>query len=497
MLFGHAALNIFKDVLYSLATDLQQIVNSSLVSGTFPKSLKTAAIKPLLKKRTLDPSVLNNYRPVSNLPFIAKIIEKIAFNQISNFLDTNRYFDKFQSGFRSNHSTETALIKVLNDIRLNTDSGRMSVLVLLDLSAAFDTVDHRILLDRLENWAGLSGTVLNWLRSYLENRNYFVTIGNFESDRIPLTCGIPQGSVLGPLLFNLYMLPLGQMLQNNNINYHSYADDTQIYLSLSPDDFSPIDSLCQCLDHINNWMSQNFLQLNKDKTDFIVFGCKEKRISVSEHLHTQGLNTKDQVRNLGVIIDSDLSFASHIKSITNTAFYHLKNIARVRCLVSQQDLEKLMHAFISSRVDYCNGLLTGLPKKCIKQLQHIQNAAARILTRTKRTEHITPVLKSLHWLPVIYRIDFKVLLIVYKSLNSSCPEYITDLFREYRPTRSLRSMAKGHLVEPRVRSKHGEAAFSYYAAYNWNRLPESLRNTPNVELFKSRLKTLLFSRAFN
>ena len=124
--------------------------------------------------------------------------------------------------------------------RLN-DSGEISVLVLLDLSAVFDTKDHKILLDRLENWVGLSGAVLNWFRSYLEGRSYFVTIGSYESDRVAMTWGVPQGSVLGPLLFNLYMLPLGQILQNNNIDYHSYADDTQIYLAFPPDDYSPID----------------------------------------------------------------------------------------------------------------------------------------------------------------------------------------------------------------------------------------------------------------
>ena len=199
----------------------------------------------------------------------------MIFNQLSNFLNSSGLFDKFQSGFRPHHSTETALIRVSNDIRLNTDSGKVSVLVLLDLSAAFDTVDHSILLDRLETWAGLSGTVLKWFRSYLEERSYSVTIGSYQSDRVAMTCGVPQGSVLGPLLFNLYMLPLGQILQNSNVNYHSYADDTQIYIALSPDDCSPIESLCHCLEQVKSWMSQNFLRLNQEKTEIIVDHCVE------------------------------------------------------------------------------------------------------------------------------------------------------------------------------------------------------------------------------
>ncbi len=213
-----------------------------------------------------------------------------------------------------------------------------------------------------------------------------------------MTCGVPQGSILAPLLFSLYMLPLSQIMRKNQIAYQSYADDTQIYLALSPNDYSPIDSLCQCIDEINSWMCQNFLQLNKEKTEVIAFGNKDEVLKVNAYLDSMGQTTKNQVRNLGVILETDLSFSGHVKAVTKSAYYHLKNIARIRCFVSSQDLEKLVHAFITSRVDYCNGLLTGLPKKTIRQLQLIQNAAARILTRTRKSEHITPVLRSLHWL---------------------------------------------------------------------------------------------------
>ncbi|XP_060775062.1 tubulin beta-1 chain isoform X1 [Neoarius graeffei] len=230
--------NFFKSV-HLIITDVLQIINTSLETGVVPVSLKKAVVKPLLKKINLDPSVLNNYRPISNLPFIGKILEKIVFNQLTAFLISNSRFDNFQSGFRANHSTETALIKVINDIRLNTDAGKTSVLVLLDPSAAFDTVDHNILLYRLEHWVGLTGKVINWLNSYLKDRSFFVTMGNCSSTSMSLTCGVPQGSILGPLLFNLYMLPLGQIINNNSILYHCYADDTQIYFALSPNDYAP------------------------------------------------------------------------------------------------------------------------------------------------------------------------------------------------------------------------------------------------------------------
>lgn len=150
---------------------------------------------------------------------------------------------------------------MFNDIRINTDRGKSTVLVLLDLSAAFDTVDHDILLERLESWAGLSGTALNWFKSYLKNRNFYqlLLISQFSSQNIEITCGDPQGSILGPLLFGIYMLPLSQIITTNNINYHNYADDTQLYISMSPGDVEPIQTLNKCIEQINNWMSHNFL----------------------------------------------------------------------------------------------------------------------------------------------------------------------------------------------------------------------------------------------
>jgi len=171
---------------------------------------------------------------------------------------------------------------------------------------------------------GISGTALNWFKSYVEDRKYFVEIGKCVSDQMAMTCGVPQGSILGPLLFNL---PLGQLIRSY-MQLCNYADDTQIYVSLTAGEHGPVDTLCHCIEHISVWMQNNFLQLNSDKTEIIVCG-PQKQIEIS-HLETLSLKPNNQVRNLGVILDSDLNFNSHIKSITSAPFYHLKNIARIK-----------------------------------------------------------------------------------------------------------------------------------------------------------------------
>ena len=204
--------------------ELLSIANCSLQTGVFPAAFKTAVVRPLLKKSNLDPDILNNYRPVSNLPFLSNILEKVVFNQLNDFLIRNNILENCQSGFRTNHSTKTALVKIVNDLRCNMDSQKLSVLVLLDLSAAFDTVDHHILLNRLKNLVGLSGTVLNWFYSYLTDRHFLVGMDTCSSGIHEIKCGVPQGSILGPILFNLYMLPLGDVIRRHGINFQSYAD---------------------------------------------------------------------------------------------------------------------------------------------------------------------------------------------------------------------------------------------------------------------------------
>ena len=259
------------------------------------------------------------------------------------------------------------------------------------------------------------------------------------------------------------MLPLGNVIRGHGISFHSYGDDTQLYIAMSPDDPGPIDTLFNCILDIKSWMTENFLQLNQDKTELLIIGSEALREKHGSKLSKLNIKACNTVKNLGVVFDSKLSFEPHIRNTLKIGFYHLKNIAKVRPFLSQASTETLMHAFITCRIDYCNALLSGLPKKNIARLQLLQNSAARVLTRTRKRAHITPILKSLHWLPVCFRFDFKIILLVFKALNGLGPSYLTNLLLSYEPSRTLRSSGTGLLTVPRVNTKNYGEAFTLTA----------------------------------
>src|ERR1700761_8878727 len=267
---------LIKSCIEALFPPITTLLNLCITEGSFPSSFKHALVTPLLKKSNLPHDDLSNYRPISNLSFLSKLLERLIVNRLLLHLDSFPSVPKFQSAYRKFHSTETGLLRIYNDLLLAIENKRVSALIFLDLSAAFDTVDHTILLSRLSLNFGLTSSALSLLTSFLSDRTLSVNVGSLSTSPSPVHTGVPQRSVLGPLLFTLYTTPLSYLLRDSGVSYHMYADDTQLYLTFSSSDSSAIlASLSSILDSVHQWLSSNFLSLNPNKTEYLLIGSAQ------------------------------------------------------------------------------------------------------------------------------------------------------------------------------------------------------------------------------
>ena len=409
--------------------------------------------------------------------------------------------EPYQSAYKPGHSTETALLYIHNFIASQLDEGRFVLLVLLDLSSAFDTVSHNKLLDILQSRYRISGTVLTWFRSYLTDRHQQVKIGNVLSSVKPLDTGVPQGSVLGPVLFSMYLAGLSDVIRCHGIHFHHYADDTQLYISFDKNNIqAAFQAMEACICDVNKWLTIHQLKLNCDKTECIVFRSKFLAANPDFPPLTVGndlIYVSNNVKNLGAFFDQNLTMDKHVDTFCRSANWQLRNIGLLRKYLDDKTCEMLVHAFVTSRLDFLNSLLYGLSDLSIKKLQKIQNSAARIVKRKSGRCHTTPLLKDLHWLPIGERIKFKILLLTFRAQYFDQPVYISQLLSNYDPPRDLRSSGKGllSLPNPRLQS-YGYRCFAYAAPYLWNQLPDHIRFCTDLSEFKRNLKTHFFTCSF-
>ena len=383
------------------------------------------------------------------------------------------------------------------------DRGQLTLLMMLDLSAALDTVDHEILLTRLNQSFGLSNVALDWFHSYLHDRTQVVSSGGMLSDTSSMSCGVPQGSVLGPLLFVLYTVDILQIIDRNGLIGHMYADDTQNYLHFHPNEIdTAITKVQSCFSDLQSFMNNNKLVLNASKTEIIIFGSQHQlnKINVTSiSLCGVQVAVSDKVRNLGVTFDSLLSFEQHSRQLSSSCFFQIRQLWSIRHCLSDASSKILVHAFVSSRLDYCNSLFLACPKSVLDRLQRIQNAAARLILRTKRYDSATPMLQQLHWLRIPERIEFKSCLTTYKSLNKLAPSYLADFsipLSSISLRNDLRSVASGKLNVPKCKTvSYGDKSYPVAGPRQWNALPTELRNSHSINSFKRDLKTHLLKRS--
>ena len=465
------------------------LINTSLATGSV-EGIKESTIMPLLKKSGLDPEILKHYRPVADIVVISKFIERVVLLRLNSHELANGLQCHYQHGYKKFHSTETMSILLVNDVLVGFEKNSGTILILLDLSAAFDTVDIDKLLTILDTEYGVRGIALRWFRSFLVGRKQRVRIENTLSDYTDVMFGVPQGSVLGPVLFNIYTRSLYSLISKEGFVTSGYADDSNARQSfaLSFQYNVMTQQVPHLLQQITKWMHQFFLKINPDKTEIILFTPDATINTINGVILSNGdcIRFSKVVKNLGFLYDKELNLDPQINSVVSHSYKLIKDIRDVRCLLSDDETEQLVHSVISNRLDYCNSLYFGLIKSSINKLQRVQNAAARLVVKRRKYESIRNDINNLHWLRIEQRIIFKTLVTVFKCLHEMAPQELLKLL-------TVRDPQLLTLKYVFMNTTFGRRSFSYAAPKLWNHLPLALRLSQSLENFKSQLKTFLFS----
>ena len=485
-------IEILREHIDTLIPFWLELVNLSLRTGSMD-CLKSAVIGPLLKEAddVVDVEVHKNYRPVSNLVFLSKLIERCVASRLKKHMANYKLNSKHAFGYKEGHSTELLLLKVVDDLLSAFDKKKATVLLLLDLSAAFDTVDQNKLLNMLQYDIGMGGIVLKWFESFIKGRTQRVKINESYSDAEPLLYGLAQGSVLGPPLFNIYVRSLYPYIQSLNYEIEGFADDHQLFKSFLP--------VCQvevlgkginnCLQAVSKWMDEFFLKLNKTKTKILVLAPP----AILSMIEIRGTFLEDScirfvscAKNLGVWIDENLDFASHVRKVVSSSFMVIRAIAKIKFFIPPESLCTIVCSLVLQKLDYCNALYYGINKNEIALLQSVQNAAIRLIDGRYKYDRVplSPVYERLHWLKIEERVLFKLCLIMHKCVWGLAPEAFTEMVVLSNP----RTMK---VVEKDFSTSYGKRAFSCAGPKVWNCLPVNIREERNIEVFKKLLKSQL------
>lgn len=486
----------FHHILSTLTT----LINKSISSSTFPSMWRDAVVRPIPK--IPSPLEFKDLRPISILPCTSKILEKVICRQLVDYLERNDILPTLQSGFRRHHSTATALVSVLDDVLHAQDDGKVTIMVLLDFSRAFDAINIGLLLAKLRYY-GLEEAVVLWFASYLQNRHQIVEIKNEKenviwSQRSPLDRGVPQGSILGPILFSIYS---GDVIKSiRHCRYHIYADDIQIYLSFKPHELEEsLRLINNDLERIFNWSKSNALVLNPNKTKYIVLGSRHqvqlvKSKSPSLEINGSRIEGVCEIRNLGLLLDENMRFESHVSNIVRACFYRLKVLYRIRDSLNEKLRIVLCETLILSKFNYIDVVIgPRLLERTKKSIQRVQNACARYCFYIPRRDHVTSYLNRASILKMENRRRLHLATMLFGVIKHGVPKYLVEKLewtRDVNTTHCTRS-SQYALSLPMHRTAAFRGSFKYAATKCWNNLPPPLRSLTTKSSFKKLYKRIL------
>ena len=470
-----------------------KLVNLSLGEGSMD-CLKSGVLYPLIKQLDdiTDKDNEKNYRPVTNLQFVGKLIERIVKKRVNKHLVEQELESDFEHGYKEGHSTETLLVKAVNDLLQSCDNGLPSVIMLLDLSAAFDTVDQEKLLRILEEEIGIEGTALKWFRAFITDRTQRVKIRDEYSETGSLVYGEAQGSVLGPPLFNIYIRSLKKHVEPSKFSIFGFADDHQLIKTFLP--VMQVEALDgdinRCFELITEWMNSFYLRLNATKTKILVICPPSMRNNIKiqgTFINGSCIRFDEWAKNLGVVLDNELSFKEHIGKIVSSCFVVIRKLSKIRDFLTYEELRTAVSTYVFSVLDYCNALFFGIQTELIDKMQSVQNSAARLVKGKSGFRGSTAeFIRNCHWLRIKERIVFKICLLVHKCLYGAAPKCLKEMLRYVGSKRTMK------LVQPTFKGSYGARSFGRVGPKLWNLLPLRIRMEEDVVQFKKQLKTFLF-----
>ena len=477
------------------------IINRSIVTSTFPFPWKTAVVTPIPKIN--PPLNLSDLRPISLLPFLSKVLERIVYAHLVDFLEKNNILPYFQSGFRRGVSTSTALLDVVDNVLTAQENGMATILVLLDYSRAFDSLSIPLLLSKL-TFYGFDAETLLWFTSYLNERSQMVRIRLRNGDttcsgKKPVNRGVPQGSILGPILFILYTADIVKSI--NHSRYHLYADDAQIYVHVDSRNVAPsLDKLNSDLNRIALWSAKNALVLNPNKSKYMVLGSKKQVCNIlaqdpSVNILGSQVQFVNQAKNLGIIMDSHLRFEDHIVGIARNCLFRLKVLYKLRRFLSEDVRLNLCESLVLSKLNY-GDVVTGpcLLSTSKRLIQRVQNACFRFCYSVPPRTHISPYLNSKSLLNMQSRRNLHFSGLVHTVIKMKFPKYLYDKLEWASCTYNSRRAHKPILVTPFHRTRAFEGSFRFQASKCWNDLPPPLQRPLSKLTFKNNLKKVLLEK---